>query len=81
MLALAGDRGVAGGEGGEYGGLAGEEQADRMLITPFWAMWSANILIGAAGLYLLVKSAREIRFLSWSWLEKITPEKLKKLLR
>jgi len=61
--------------------IAGEELADRMLITPFWAMWSANILIGAAGLYLLVKSAREIRFLSWSWLEKITPEKLKKLLR
>ena len=61
--------------------IAGEELADRMLITPFWAMWSANILIGAAGLYLLVKSAREIRFLSWSWLEKITPAKLKKLLR
>lgn len=61
--------------------ITGEELADRMLITPFWAMWSANILIGAAGLYLLVKSAREIRFLSWSWLEKITPAKLKKLLR
>lgn len=61
--------------------IAGEELADRLIITPFWAMWSANILIGGAGLYLLLRSAREVRFLSWGWLEKITPARLRKLLR
>jgi len=60
--------------------IAGEELADRLIITPFWAMWSANILIGGVGLYLLIKSAREIKFLSWVWLEKITPAKLRKHL-
>lgn len=33
--------------------IGGEDLADRGIITPFWAMWSANILIGAAGLYLI----------------------------
>ena len=33
--------------------IGGEDLADREIITPFWAMWSANILIGLAGLYLI----------------------------
>jgi len=31
----------------------GEDLADRSIISPFVAMWSANILIGVAGLYLM----------------------------
>jgi lipopolysaccharide export system permease protein len=61
--------------------IAGEELADRLIISPFWAMWSANLLIGAAGTYLLIKSARELRFISWAWLERLVPGKLKKILR
>lgn len=33
--------------------IGGEDLADRGLMSPFWAMWSANILIGGIGLYLL----------------------------
>jgi lipopolysaccharide export system permease protein len=33
--------------------IGGEDMADRGLVSPFWAMWSANFLIGAVGLYLL----------------------------
>ncbi len=33
--------------------IGGEDLADRQIIAPFWAMWSANILIGLAGLYLI----------------------------
>jgi lipopolysaccharide export system permease protein len=33
--------------------IGGEDLADRNIITPFWAMWSANILIGSIGLYLI----------------------------
>lgn len=33
--------------------IGGEDLADRGIVTPFWAMWSANILIGIAGLYLI----------------------------
>ena len=60
--------------------IAGEELADRLIISPFWAMWSANIVIGVAGVYLIIKSAKEIKFFSWNWLEKITPAKLRKIL-
>ncbi|NMC42658.1 MAG: YjgP/YjgQ family permease [candidate division Zixibacteria bacterium] len=33
--------------------IGGEDLADRGIITPFWAMWSANILLTATGLYLI----------------------------
>lgn len=33
--------------------IGGEDLADRDMISPFWAMWSANFLVGAIGLYLL----------------------------
>jgi lipopolysaccharide export system permease protein len=33
--------------------IGGEDLADRRLVSPFWAMWAANCLIGALGLYLL----------------------------
>ncbi len=57
--------------------IGGEELADRQIIPAFWAMWSANILIGAAGIYMLVKSARESKFISWAWTEKLIPRKLR----
>ncbi|GBD92544.1 putative permease YjgP/YjgQ family protein [bacterium BMS3Abin05] len=39
--------------------IGGEELADRQFITPFWAMWSADILVGAAGVYLTIYSVHE----------------------
>jgi len=33
--------------------IGGEDLADRGIVSPFWAMWSANILLGGIGLYLL----------------------------
>ncbi len=33
--------------------IGGEDLADRGLVSPFWAMWAANILMGILGLYLL----------------------------
>ena len=32
--------------------IGGEDMADRGMVSPFLAMWSANILIGCLGLYL-----------------------------
>ncbi len=58
--------------------IGGEELADRQLIPAFWAMWSANILIGGAGIYILIKSAKEITFISWKWTEKFIPKKFRK---
>jgi lipopolysaccharide export system permease protein len=33
--------------------IGGEDLADRGIVTPFAAMWSANILIGIVGIYLI----------------------------
>ena len=45
--------------------IAGEELADRLLINAFWAMWSANFVIGGAGLALLVGVIRERQPQDW----------------
>ena len=55
--------------------IGGEELADRQIIPAFWAMWSANIRIGAAGIYILVKSAKEAKFISWEWTKKFARKK------
>ncbi|MFH1336266.1 MAG: LptF/LptG family permease, partial [Candidatus Zixiibacteriota bacterium] len=58
--------------------IGGEELADRQFISAFWAMWSANILIGGTGIYILIKSAKETKFLSWKWTEKFIPKMYRK---
>ncbi|UCD18283.1 MAG: LptF/LptG family permease [Candidatus Zixiibacteriota bacterium] len=45
--------------------IGGEDLSDRGLISPFWAMWSANFLVGAIGLYLLIKVLTEKPLLSF----------------
>ncbi len=54
--------------------IGGEELADRQYITPFWSMWTPNILVGLAGLYLLFYSVREYHPIEW-------PAALPKFLR
>jgi lipopolysaccharide export system permease protein len=45
--------------------IGGEDMADRGIVSPFWAMWSANILLGAIGLYLLYIVVTEKPIFSW----------------
>jgi len=33
--------------------IGGEDIADRGLLSPFWAMWGANILLATVGIYLI----------------------------
>ena len=54
--------------------IGGEELADRSYIPAFWAMWSANIFIGIAGIYILIRTAKEASFFSWKWTEKLIPK-------
>ena len=52
--------------------IGGEELADNRFISPFLAMWLANILCGIGGLYLIIHSIHEATYLH--------PEKLLTLL-
>ena len=45
--------------------IAGEELADRLFVNAFWAMWSANFLIGGIGIILLIAVIRERRPQDW----------------
>ncbi|HEX2896991.1 MAG TPA: LptF/LptG family permease [candidate division Zixibacteria bacterium] len=45
--------------------IGGEDLADRGFLSPIIAMWSANILIGAAGIYLLYLAVTEKPFLGF----------------
>jgi lipopolysaccharide export system permease protein len=39
--------------------IGGESLADKLLITPFWAMWAPNLLMTVAGLVLFLRLGRE----------------------
>jgi len=39
--------------------IGGEDLAERGVVEPFWAMWSANFLIGGIGIYLITKVVTE----------------------
>lgn len=39
--------------------IGGEQLADRMLIHPIAAMWAPNILVGAAGVWLVIQTTKE----------------------
>ena len=40
--------------------IAGEDLADRGIISPLMAMWSPNILVGAFGIYLSTRSVKQM---------------------
>jgi lipopolysaccharide export system permease protein len=45
--------------------IGGEDIADRGIVSPFWAMWSANVLLGCLGLYLNYIVVTEKPILGW----------------
>jgi len=57
--------------------IGGEELADRRLLSPFWAMWMANILVGGAGIYLVFHTVKEVMSIRFD-LSKIISQKFRK---
>ncbi|MDP3685037.1 MAG: LptF/LptG family permease, partial [Ignavibacteria bacterium] len=54
--------------------IGGEKLADRGFMTPFWGMWSANILMGLVGILLTKKVANETVTLDFSFFKKLIPK-------
>ncbi len=50
--------------------IGGEKLADRDLLSPFWGIWSANIVLGILGLYLTRISAKERIEIDFSFVKK-----------
>jgi lipopolysaccharide export system permease protein len=48
-----------------YGALTlGEELADKGHVSPFLAMWIANFVFGILGIYLIIMSVKELKFIN-----------------
>jgi lipopolysaccharide export system permease protein len=60
--------------------IGGEKLADRGIIAPWVGMWMANIFLGAVGLYLTIRTARETPSLSIAWAERLVPAFVRKRL-
>lgn len=53
--------------------IGGEQLADRGLVNPIIAMWIPNVLVGAAGVYLVIHTVKEATFIPWQeWGYQIT---------
>lgn len=57
--------------------IGGEKLSDRGLLSPFWGIWSANILLGILGVILTIKSARERIELKFDFINKVLPKSWK----
>ena len=51
----------------------GETLADRNILSPFSAMWAANILLGVLGCYLTVRIGKESVVFNWNGLRRLLP--------
>ncbi len=54
--------------------IGGEKLAERNFFAPFWGMWSANIVIGIAGLFLTYKAVQETVTIKFDFLKKLIPK-------
>lgn len=55
--------------------IGGEQLADRGFIYPITAMWLPNIVVGSAGIYLVVKAVRETSFIKFDFLTNLLQKK------
>ena len=57
--------------------MGGEKLADRGLLTAFWGMWSANVILLVMGVYLTIKSAKERVTINFEFFSRLVPKKLR----
>jgi lipopolysaccharide export system permease protein len=55
--------------------IGGEKLADRNFTSPFWGMWSANVLIGLMGVYLMIRIGRESVVIRWEAVKRLVPRR------
>ena len=51
--------------------IGGEQLADRRIMSPIVAMWSPNILVGSMGVYLVIRTVKEMTFIPWEQLSAV----------
>jgi len=51
--------------------VGGEKFADRNIVSPFWGMWSANILLAVVGLFMILRISKSSATLRFSFLQNL----------
>jgi lipopolysaccharide export system permease protein len=54
--------------------IGGEKLADRGIISPFWGMWAANIIMGVIGMFLTYRVAKESVHIDFDFLKNLIPK-------
>ncbi|MBL0176207.1 MAG: LptF/LptG family permease [Ignavibacteria bacterium] len=54
--------------------IGGEKLADRDVLSPFMGMWVANMVLGACGVLLTVRAARETTVIDWTRFTRFVPK-------
>ena len=57
--------------------IGGEKLAERDFFSPFWGMWSANILLTIAGIFLTIKTVKETVTINFTWIRKFVPKQFR----
>jgi lipopolysaccharide export system permease protein len=57
--------------------IGGEKLSERGFFSPFWGMWTANILLGVAGVLLILKAVRETVTIKFTFLGKLIPKQFR----
>jgi len=55
--------------------IGGEKLADRGILSPLWGMWSANVFVGAIGIYLLMRISRESITINLAAFQRLLPQR------
>lgn len=55
--------------------ITGEKLADRELLSPFMAMWLANIVLGFLGIVLTIRVSKESVIIDWSAIARHLPKR------
>ncbi|MCI0331495.1 MAG: LptF/LptG family permease [candidate division Zixibacteria bacterium] len=61
--------------------IGGEELADRGKITPFWAMWFANLVLAGFGILYYYMMEKENRLRIWDWTQELAIQLAGKIKR
>ncbi len=55
--------------------IGGEKLADRGFLSPAIGMWAANAIIGAMGIYLVIRIGRESLVINWEVFKRFVPRR------
>ncbi len=54
--------------------MSGEKLSDNGMLSPFWGIWSANIVLGTLGILFTIRATKERISLNFDFLKKFTPK-------